>query len=298
MQIHRVLCPVDFSDPSLRALHQAAAIASAHGATLHVLHVIPDVVPPVLPLMLALPLAPAEEVPAPVAQAFEAFLVRAAVRRPPIAVVRQGPVVASVIGYAVEMSADLLVLGSHGREGVQHVLFGSTAERVLHKAPCPTLVVPFHAGDVGSADAARVTHVLCATDFSPASTKALALAITMAREQGAALTVLHVVEALAEDELDDFPHVAVREHVRVLTKTARDRLRAAVPREAHVRGTVTEVVRYGQAAAAILREAGDRGADLIVLGAQGHSGLGLLVLGSSTHAVIRRATCPVLTTRA
>jgi nucleotide-binding universal stress UspA family protein len=297
MQLHRVLCPVDFSDPSLRALHHAAAIATAHGATLHVLHVVPDVVPPVLPLMLAMP-APAAEVPTQVAKAFEAFLTRAALRRPPITVVRQGPLAPTIVGYAAESAADLLVLGSHGREGVQHVLFGSTAERVLHKAPCPTLVVPFHAGDVGSVDTVRFAHVLCATDFSPASTKALGLAMTMAREQGAALTVLHVVEALAEDELDDFPPAGVREHVRELAKNARERLRAAVPREAHVAGTVREVVRYGQAAYAILREASEGGADLIVLGAQGHSALGLLVLGSSTHAVIRRATCPVLTTRA
>jgi nucleotide-binding universal stress UspA family protein len=297
MQVRRVLCPVDLSDPSLRALHHAAALAACHGATLHVLHVVPDVVPPVLPLVLALPHASVDEVPTQVAQALESFLARAALRRPPIAVIRQGPVVAAIVGYAVEIAADLLVLGSHGREGVQHVLFGSTAERVLHKASCPTLVVPFHAGDVGSVESVRFTHVLCATDFSPASAKALTLAMSMAREQGAALTVLHVVEALAEDELDEFPRIAVREHVQVLTKTARDRLRAAVPREAHVCGTVTEVVRYGQAASAILREASDRGADLIVLGAQGHSGLGLLVLGSSTHAVIRRATCPVLTTR-
>jgi nucleotide-binding universal stress UspA family protein len=298
MQVHRVLCPVDLSDPSLRALHHAAAIATAHGATLHVLHVVPEAVPPVLPLMLAMPHAPVEEVPAQVTRAFQAFLARGALRRPPIAVVRQGPIVPTIIAYAVETAADLIVLGSHGREGVQHVLFGSTAERVLHKAPCPTLVVPFHAGDVGSVETVRFTHVLCATDFSPASAKALALAMTMAREQGAALTVLHVVEALAEDEAEDFPHAGVREHVRALTRTARERLRAAVPREAHVWGTVTEVIRYGQAAYAILREATDRGADLIVLGAQGHSGLGLLVLGSSTHAVIRRATCPVLTTRA
>jgi nucleotide-binding universal stress UspA family protein len=298
MQVQRVLCPVDLSDPSLRALHHAAALATHHGATLYALHVVPDAVPPVLPLILAMPLAPAGDVPDQVVRTFEAFLARAALRRPPIAMIRQGAVVAAIVDYAVEIAADLLVLGSHGREGVQHVLFGSTAERVLQKAPCPTLVVPFHAGDVGSADTERFGHLLCATDFSPASTRALALAVAMAREQGAALTVLHVVEALAEDEIDDFPHVSLREHVRVLTCTARAQLRAAVPRESHGWGPVTEVVRYGDAAYAILREATERGADLIVLGAQGHSGLGLLVLGSSTHAVIRRATCPVLTTRA
>src|SRR5690242_18039533 len=103
MQVHRVLCPVDLSDPSLRALHHAAALAACHGATLHVLHVVPDVVPPVLPLMLALPHVAVDEVPTQVAQALESFLARAALSRPPIAVIRQGPVVAAIVGYAVEI---------------------------------------------------------------------------------------------------------------------------------------------------------------------------------------------------
>ena len=119
----------------------------------------------------------------------------------------------------------------------------------------------------------------------------------MAQDHGAGVRrSLHVVEAVAEDELED-ASAAVRARVDALTRTARQRLHAAVPRDAHARCAIREVVRYGRAAHAIPREAAERDADLIVLGAHGHRGLGLLGIGSTTHAVVCRATCPVLTTR-
>ena len=134
-------------------------------------------------------------------------------RGAPIAIVRDGPPVDAILACAAEIAADLIVLGSHGRDGLGHLLFGSTAERVLHKAPCPTLVVPLHAEEPASVDGVRFTRLVCAVDFSPASTRALGLALSMAQDHGAELTVLHVVEAVAEDELDGALPAAVRAHV-------------------------------------------------------------------------------------
>jgi nucleotide-binding universal stress UspA family protein len=299
--INRVLCPVDFSEPSLRALHHAAAVAAWYDAELYVLHVAPPPMPIVVPMMVVAARAAAATAPAdllaPARRELDAFVTRAALPRPAIPAVREGPAVGAIVRYAGEITADLVVVGSHGREGVSHVLFGSTAERVLHKAPCPVLVVPAHAGEPTLPDRVSIKHVLCAVDFSPSSARALSLALSVARENAARLTVLHVIEALSEDELDAAPTLAVREHVEGLQRLAKTRLLAAVPREARAWCTVTEVVRLGRAAHAILAEAEWRAADLIVMGAQGHSGLGLLILGSATQTVVRRAACPVLTTR-
>jgi nucleotide-binding universal stress UspA family protein len=296
MRAHRILCPVDFSDPSRRALHYASALAGREGAALHVLYVVPADMPlPVPVLMLAA--RPVVDATAGAAEALAAFVARAALPRPPITIVRDGPPVDAILACAADIGADLIVLGSHGRDGLGHLLFGSTAERVLHKAPCPTLIVPSHAEEPASVDAVRFARVVCAVDFSPASTRALGLALSVAHDHGAELTVLHVVEALAEDELEGALPPAVRAHVDELTRTARQRLHAAVPREAHARCALREVVRYGRASHAIPLEAGERAADLIVLGAHGHRGLGLLGIGSTTHAVVCRAACPVLTTR-
>ena len=297
MRAHRILCPVDFSDPSRRALHHAAALASRDGAVLHVLYVVPAAMPPAVPILMLAFRPGMVDLTAGAAEALDAFVAGAALPWKPITIVRDGPPVDAILDCAAEIAADLIVLGSHGRDGLGHLLFGSTAERVLHKAPCPTLVVPLHAEEPASAAGVRFTRLVCAVDFSPASTRALGLALSMAQDHGAELTVLHVVEAVSDDELDGALPAAVRAHVDGLTRTARERLHAAVPREAHARSVVREVVRYGRAAHVIPLEAGERGADLIVLGAHGHRGLGLLGIGSTTHAVVCRAMCPVLTTR-
>ena len=301
MTIRRVLCPVDFSEPSLRALHHAAAVAAWYEAELHVLHVAAPPLPIAVPLMVvaarAAAATDADELLAPARRELEAFVTRAALPRPPVLVVQEGPAVAAIVRYAGAITADLVVVGSHGREGLSHVLFGSTAERVLHKAPCPVLVVPAHADEPSALDRVAIRHVLCAVDFSPSSARALSLALSLAQENAARLTVLHVIESLSEDELDAHPTLGVREHVDRMLRQARTRLLAAVPREARAWCSVTEVVRFGRAAHGILAEAEARDADFIVMGAQGHGGLGLLILGSATHTVVRRAVCPVLTTR-
>ena len=202
MRAHRILCPVDFSDPSRRALHYAAALASREGAVLHVLYVVPAAMPLPVPILMLAARPAVVDVKAGAAEALDAFVARAALPRRPITIVRDGPPVDAILACAAELAADLIVLGSHGRDGLGHLLFGSTAERVLHKAPCPTLVVPLHAEEPASADGVRFTRLLCAVDFSPASTRALGLALSMAQDHGAELTVLHVVEAVDEDELD------------------------------------------------------------------------------------------------
>jgi nucleotide-binding universal stress UspA family protein len=297
MRAHRILCAVDFSDPSRRALHHAAALASREGAALYVIYVVPAAMPLPVPMLMLAVRAPIVDVVAAASEALGAFIAGAALPRPPIAIVREGPPVDAILACAAELAADLIVLGSHGRDGLGHVLFGSTAERVLHKAPCPTLIVPLHAGEPFPVAGAGFGRVVCAIDFSPASTRALGLALSLAQDHGAELTVMHVVEALSEDELDGALPPAVRAHVDELTLRARQRLHEAVPRDAYARCVIREAVRYGRAAQAIPREAADRAAGLIVLGAHGHRGLGLLGIGSTTHAVVCRAACPVLTTR-
>jgi nucleotide-binding universal stress UspA family protein len=300
MRAQRILCPVDFSNPSRRALHHAAALASRDGAVLHVLHVALAVPPVPLLMLAARPLA--IDAAAGATAALQAFIARAALPREPIAMVREGAPAEVILACAASMAADLIVMGSHGRDGLGHLLFGSTAERVLHHAPCPTLIVPLHAEDPASVDGVRFARIVCAVDFSPASTRALGLALSMADDHGAELTLLHVVDALADDELDGAVPAAVRARIDDLTRAARERLHAAVPGEMtlggnRARGSLREVVRYGRAAQVIPIEAGERHADLIVMGAQGHRGLGLLGIGSTTHAVVCRAACPVLTAR-
>ena len=56
-------------------------------------------------------------------------------------VIRSGMPFLEIIRFAREQSVDLIVIGTHGRSGVEHIIFGSTAEKVVRKAPCPVLSV-------------------------------------------------------------------------------------------------------------------------------------------------------------
>ena len=92
------------------------------------------------------------------------------------------------------VDADLVVMGSRGRSGVQRLLLGSVAERVLRQASCPTLVVPRGVAETIAEPSPPFKRILCAVDFSDGSRRALTYGIGLAEEADAHLTVLHVID--------------------------------------------------------------------------------------------------------
>jgi universal stress protein A len=141
----RILWPTDFSPLALHGARYARGLRELFAAELHVLHVIP---PPFVPdLLVALP---AE---APGAFADRELLDASRVRLDEIVAAQFGGpqgVVAELLvgnpwsvvcGYAKRVAIDLIVVSTHGRTGLPHVLIGSTAERIVQHAPCPVLVV-------------------------------------------------------------------------------------------------------------------------------------------------------------
>jgi nucleotide-binding universal stress UspA family protein len=199
------------------------------------------------------------------------------------------------------MNADLIVMGTHGRSGVDRVLIGSVTEKVLRKAACPVLTVPPAAPDAVPATPVLYKNIVCPVDFSDASMRALEYALSLAREADAHLTVLHVTPLEF-----DLPH----EHSMVDTgltlaeffdrreRQARARLEEAVhPRAQDYCTAVALVTRAHRPWQEILRVANEGHADLIVVGVQGRSAVDLMFFGSTTQQVIRQASCPVLTLR-
>jgi nucleotide-binding universal stress UspA family protein len=188
-----------------------------------------------------------------------------------------------------ELSIDLIVVGTHGRTGAQKLLLGSVAEEIFRRSHVPVLTIG-PSEKRGAHRGARFHHVLFATDFSEDSLAAAGYALSMAQENEAKLTLLHVMK---EPELFD--------------KTAEDRISSAsfrlheiVPEAAESWCRPDTVVRFGTAADRILDVAKDRDVDLIVLGVRGNRG----VPGAATHLeratahkVVVHAPCPVLTVR-
>lgn len=144
IEIRTILAPTDFSAHAEGALRFACGLAERLGATLHLLHALPDVVP-VGPDPMLVPTFPPEYYHEAEARALASL--RQAIppgcdRPAKVEVaVRWGDPVDAIVAYASEHRIDLIVTATHGRTGLSHVLLGSVAERIVREAPCPVLTI-------------------------------------------------------------------------------------------------------------------------------------------------------------
>lgn len=194
--------------------------------------------------------------------------------------------------------ADLIVLGTHGRTGLPHVLLGSTAERVVASAGCPVLTVrPIPEGHAASTDdpaAQRMRRLLVPLDFYDGSLEALEYAVQIAKHFGASITLMHVVEPVSYGL--DFTLMPVVQGPAARTKVEGRLAQLAAPLAAQ--GLTTHcVVHGGTPADSILDWTGKQAYDLIVMGTHGRRGLSHFASGSVAEAVLRRSPCPVLTVK-
>ncbi len=141
----RILVPTDFSGQSDAALDYARAIAGKFGSTLYLLHVIEA---PFVSGALGSE-AFIGDTPAAQMELIQESQTRLSHRITPADRTRfnatgeivSGTTAHSIVEYAAERGIDLIVMGTHGRSGVAHLLMGSVAERVVRTAPCPVLTV-------------------------------------------------------------------------------------------------------------------------------------------------------------
>lgn len=299
IEIARILAPIDFSEESVPALGYAAALARWYSSRITVLHVVVtrpavNIVPSPYPTAFA-PVA-LEGIRADVLGHLDGVIAQGGALDVEVEkAVEEAPDVSSeILARAGVLPADLIVMGTHGRGGFDHLVLGSVAEKVLRKARCPVLTVPKRAHPAPEHAPIQFRRILCAVDFSAASVAALEFALSLAEEADARLTLLHAVEVPhgLRDSPWSFDVDAAR--ARLEGDSARS-LEALVPEAVRNFCTVETAIAEGRAAPEILRFADERSADLVVMGVQGRGALDRLFFGSNTHAVIRRAQCPVLT---
>jgi len=145
-----------------------------------------------------------------------------------------------------------------------------------------------------------IKHILVPTDFNPDSEAALHYAADLARQLGASIHLLHVVEdPLAAGMWSSTCYSSEIAGLQItLASDARKRLRLSIPRVAGSRVEFEHDVRIGSAARTIVEYASEHRADLVVMGTAGRTGLARFVMGSVAERVVRTAPCPVLTLRA
>ncbi|MFB6164236.1 MAG: universal stress protein [Haloarculaceae archaeon] len=194
----------------------------------------------------------------------------------------------AIVEYAGKAGADLIVMGTHGRTGLDRYVLGSVAARTLRRARIPVLTV--REGASLPAEAA-IEDVLVPTDGSEVAQRALDRALDLAEATGAGLHLLSVVDTSVA--MDDSGTAAV---VEALEEAGERALDDAAERAAAADVPVVErEVAHGPPAAVIADYADDEAVDLIVMGTHGRTGLGRILLGSVTERVVRRAHGPVLT---
>jgi nucleotide-binding universal stress UspA family protein len=294
----RILCPVDFSETSTHAIDLAVVVAGWYGSRITALHVL-------APLSIAAPAfatstdekreidrlrqLTAEELAGATADGIGVDVV-----------IDVGQPAESIVEQAAKLQAGLIVIGTHGTSGFQHLLLGSVTEKVLRKATCPVLTVPPRAY---SRAQLPFRHLLCAVDFSDASLDAVRSALSLSEESGASLTLLHVLEwpwdeppAPSIEELPREQGVALAEFRRYLENSAGKRLDSLIPESNSISRIATKL-RSGKPYLQILDVAAEEQADLIVIGVHGRNPVDLALFGSTTNQIARRAMCPVLTLR-
>ena len=141
MEFRRILVPVDFSETSERALDVACDLARAVDGRVELLHVCP-VDPRVYPFGWIVTEGVERDIQAAAEKALEEWRQRAADRGvDTTATVLLGIASETISSVAHDHEADLIVMGTRGRTGLEHVVLGSVAERTLRLAPCPVLTV-------------------------------------------------------------------------------------------------------------------------------------------------------------
>jgi nucleotide-binding universal stress UspA family protein len=295
LEIKLILCPIDFSEFSVRAYRHALSLAEHYRARLVAQHVVE---------LWRYPYADY----AAAEGDYEAF--RRTLREggkaqlqefvkkhtrdetQPEIVVHQGTAPDCILSFVQAQKADLIVMGTHGRRGFDRLVLGSVTDRVMRKAPCPVLAVcapppaPMDEGEKHD-HGHRLNRILFCSDFSENSERALKYAISATEEYGADLTLLHVLEGI--------PNPAKTEEAIAAATVQLEKL---IPLERRGALNVKTAVRTGKPYQQVIQLALKERMDIVIMGASGRGALDVAIFGSTTYRVIQLGCCPVLAVHA
>ncbi len=284
IQLKSMLYLTDFSKPAKAAAESARALAKAYGAKLTVLNVYPPTVsvegasPEWYGLQKTID-ARNEENRKEVEVAFRGFK--------PKVIIEEGLLWPTLKATLKKEDVDLIVMGTHGRTGVSQFFLGSVAEEVLRYAECAAFMIGPRIPE-GADALGEFARILYPTNFSLDAKKAAAYALSLAQEDRAHITLLHVIAERKPGEL-----VGATE----LSEGDQALLRKLVPPEAENWCATDVVVECGDPGERILDVAARRRAQLIVMGIHkphGFPGAATHLPVSVVHEVISKARCPVL----
>jgi nucleotide-binding universal stress UspA family protein len=286
IKLQNILFATDFSPVAQSALPHAVDLAHRYGAKLYTVNVLPH-----MPFVEATQPDP-EEVRLSARQRLTGWMRCASskgVEHEEVIVEGETPEVIAML--VREHAIDLIVIGTGGRKGMGKLLLGSVAEEVFRNAECPVLTLGPHATrwDIDG----NLQHILFATDFGPESVHGLPYAISLAEENRARLTLLHVAPepspVLPEPEPGTMSVVDPSEVAASTEKQLRD----LIPEGTRLWHEPEYVVQFGSPAETIVRIASQT-VDMIVLGVKRPKALTKHFGEGVAYKVACGAPCPVL----
>ncbi len=201
----------------------------------------------------------------------------------------------AILEYVSEKDIDIIVMGTHGRRGLGHLLLGSIAEEVVRLAPCPVFTIREQKEHLFIE---TIDRILVPVDFSDYSLKALKYATELAVSYKARLQVLHIVEEIVQPSFylsGTVPKFDLIPDIKEKSKEAMERM---LDESKGPKVTADIHVIEGHAARDIVKFAASHDTDLIVISTHGLTGIAHLLIGSVTEKVVRMAPCPVFTVKA
>ena len=274
----RILVPTDFSEVSRQALEYAKTIARQENAELLLVHVSPpvDLINP--PEAAWIDISEVQSIQQEQLEQNSAALRSEGYRARSVSAT--GPLCDELLSIAQQYKANLIVLGTHGKKGLERLMLGSDAEAVVRHATCPVLsvgpAVPDRKGKPW-----QIQEVLCATTLTPASARVVAFAHRLAGVLEAELLLFNVRDPKAEDDVD--------------WESFQEAFHHFVPEDLGARTWLHTRLANASPAENIVDLAAHRGSSLIVMGAHGASSAATHLPRGTVARVLHEAPCPVMT---
>ncbi|MFY9225008.1 MAG: universal stress protein [Blastocatellia bacterium] len=198
-----------------------------------------------------------------------------------------------IVDYANQFQAGLIIMGTHGRQGLSHLVLGSVAENVIRTANCPVLTIG--KSMVIDKDSKLIKNILVPIDFSDHSKQLLSYAMDLAKNYQAKLQLLHVIDTPVYPAfyvMDQMAVTSVAENIKIRVIENLTNLVNEL-KEPNVKTEVFAV--EGRAAKTITQFAEENDNDLILIATHGLTGVERFLLGSVTEKVVRLAKQAVFT---
>ncbi|RMF93803.1 MAG: universal stress protein [Candidatus Schekmanbacteria bacterium] len=293
----RILVPVDFSDGSMNSFNLAEFFSKDRGSKIILVHIIsePLITDPIHSSEYFTPKIIADLKEELEEKIQEEYVEKSNLKNDIETVVLRGYPPTEIISLIEKTNADLVVMGTHGRKGLAHLLLGSVTEKVIRASKVP--VITMRVDTVIAPESYNIKKILVPYDFSQLSEKSLHLAERIANFYHSEIDLVFVNQPITYYPYYLSDYISEEDVLEKIDEEIKEKLEALANREESKNIKVDTFVKRGEPYEKIIELSEELASNLIVMGTHGRSGIAHVVIGSVAERVIRSSHIPVMTVR-